>query len=177
MGEKKDKTDLDKDLKELAIMTRNWARRMGCYVDPKTEVHHGYFTIDEWREEFGKPEYMWRMVKRKIIELGEPLTFDEFSGHYWGLPGSQGYSVVSLMNRACTMIETAALHIGAMQTTSQWAECHEVINDGLTNGRHQLAITDLTKMMSSLGIETSKDFEQLLLISKEEASVDKPSKS
>jgi len=163
MAEKKDKSDLDKDLKELAIMTRNWARRMGCYIDPKTEVHHGYFTVDEWCEEFGKPAYFWRMVKRKVIELGEPLTFDEFSGHYWGLPGSQGYTVVSLMNRAATMIETAALHINAMQATNQWTKCRDVIGDGLTNGRHQMNITDIVDLMNNIGIEAVGDFEKLLL--------------
>lgn len=124
-------TEADKQLLELAIWTRNWMRQMKAYIDEETGAH-GYVTVEEWREISGKAAFEWSQVKREMIRIGIPVLYDSYGGHYIGEPGQQARNATQLIKRAQTMMETALLYMTYMKQSSQWDECKQVLEDGLS---------------------------------------------
>ena len=151
-----------KQITELALQTRNWARRIGAYLDPETE-HHGYFTVDEWVENFQQKRAMFRFVKRRLIELGEPIAWDGFGGHYWGKPGAQMSTVANMLKTVATQIETMHMMLEAAQTSGQWDECLVALEEKLEGNRHHLDIGDIPKLLTGAGLPMRESLERLLL--------------
>lgn len=151
-----------KKITELALQTRNWARRIGAYLEPKTD-HHGYFTVDEWVENFQEKRHSWRLVKRRLIELGEPIAMDSFGGHYWGKPGAQMTTVAAMLKTVATQIETMHMLLEAAQGSGQWDECLAALEDNLEGNRHHIDIGDIPKLLTGAGMPMRESLERLLL--------------
>lgn len=154
--------DYAKKITELALQTRNWARRIGAYIDPQTE-HHGYFTVDEWADNFQEKRPAWRLVKRRLIELGEPIAMDSFGGHYWGKPGAQMTTVAAMLKTVATQIETMHMLLEAAQNSGQWDQCMEVLENNLEGNRHHIDIGDIPKLLTGAGMPMRDDLQRLLL--------------
>lgn len=151
-----------KQITELALQTRNWARRIGAYLDPETE-HHGYFTVDEWVENFQQKRTMFRFVKRRLIELGEPIAWDGFGGHYWGKPGAQMSTVANMLKTVATQIETMHMMLEAAQVSGQWDNCLAALEEKLEGNRHHIDIGDIPKLLTGSGMPMREDLQRLLL--------------
>lgn len=151
-----------KRITELALQTRNWARRIGAYLDPDTG-HHGFFTVDEWADNFQERKHAWRLVKRRLIELGEPIAMASFGGHYWGGPGAQMTTPAAMLKSVATQIETIHMILEAAQTSGQWDECLAALEDSLEGNRHHLAIGDIPKLLTGTGMPMRESLQRLLL--------------
>lgn len=151
-----------KRITELALQTRNWARRIGAYIDDETD-HHGYFTVDEWRENFGERRGIWRLTKRRMVELGMTITHDSFGGHFLGKPGSQMVSVAVMLKSVATQIETMYSLLEAAQTSGQWDECLAALEEKLEGNRHHLEIGDIPKLLTGAGMPMRESLQRLLL--------------
>lgn len=151
-----------KRITELALQTRNWARRIGAYLDPETG-HHGFFTVDEWADNFQERKQAWRSVKRRLIELGEPIAMASFGGHYWGAAGAQMTTPAAMLKSIATQIETVHMILEAAQTSGQWDECLIALEEHLEGNRHHLAIGDIPKMLTSAGLAMGENLQRRLL--------------
>lgn len=162
---KKNKDQYDKELLELAIQTRNWARHIGAFIDldETDEKRHGYFTVEEWMARFERPHYFWRDVKKKLIAMGESITNDSFGGHYWGKQGDQAKNTVMLIARAMTMLETAHFQLMAMQNTKEWVACRGVLETKLSENRHQLSMDQIPQLLEGAQLDMAASVSKLLL--------------
>lgn len=119
---------------DLAFATRNWALQIGAAIDSKTG-RHGYFTINEWIERFRDTHEankgVWKQVKRRLLELGEPLARDQH-GHYWGEQGDQAKDIDQLIKSMVALGNTTKVRLEAMGHSSRWEEikpgCQEVLS-------------------------------------------------
>lgn len=109
---------------DLAFTTRNWAMQIGAAIDPKTG-RHGYFTVSEWVDRFGDThqasKQLWGQVKRRLLELGEPLARDEH-GHYWGNQGDQAKEIEQLAKSVIGLTRTTGVRLEALGHSSRWEQ-------------------------------------------------------
>lgn len=171
MPKKKDSLDeYDKLMLELAIHTRNFMRKRGAFIDPDeaNEIKHGYVTVAEICEVLDVPQSQWKDIKRKLISMGEPITIDDFGGHYLGKPGSQAKNPAMLIARAMTMLETASFQIIALQGLNDWDKCQSELEKLVSANRHNLSLNEIPKLLKGAGIKVSSDFEQVLLVANTE---------
>jgi hypothetical protein len=155
----------EKRIKELALQTRNWAKHIRAYVHPDTE-EHGYFTVDEWMKEFSETRTMWSRVKRQLVKMGEPITFDVSGmegGHYWGKPGSQMITVTTLAKAMQTLGQTIRDILDAAHESGHWDECLDFMTTTLENSRRDFAIGDISKLINGAGLSLRHDLRQLSL--------------
>ena len=154
-----------KRIKELALETRNWAKQIRAYVHPETG-EHGYFTVDEWCKEFGEGRTMWSRVKRQLVKIGEPITFDVTGlegGHYWGKPGSQMITVTTLAKSMQTLAQTIRDILDAAHESGHWEECLEFMTATLESNRRDFGIEDIPKLLNGAGLSLRHDLRQLPL--------------
>lgn len=162
MGRRKSQIPSLQELKELAIATRNMARRLGAYVD-EASGHHGYFTVDEWCQILQLPRSIWPHVQRMIFKLGEPLAVDDFGGYFWGKQGNQAKVPAALVKRAMTMLETAYMQIEAMQESPQWMNVQPNLREQMEKGRRIIGPREMVNVLRGAGLPVTPGFEQLLL--------------
>jgi hypothetical protein len=160
--------EYDKWMLELAIHARNIMRQRGAYLAPEeeNETNHGYVNVEEMCEILDIPIRQWGTVKKKMLAMGEPITLDDFGGHYLGKPGSQAKNPAMLITRAMTMLETASYQITALQGLKDWNKCQQMLDSLMTQNRHKLDIGDIPQLLNGAGLKLAEDFDRKLLTSK-----------
>ncbi len=151
----------DEELTDLALQTRNWARHLGAYLNP-TGSDHGYFTVAEWCERFEHSRRAWKQVKRRLLQMGEPLAQDDFGGHYWGKQGDQARSLANLLKQANSRNQTVALQFRALIGSEDWPAIRTQLETEVLKGR-QLDLRAVPEMLRASGADMPDGFEQLLL--------------
>jgi len=159
-GTVSDKVRETQRLTELALSTRNWARKIEA---TGTREQHGYFTVREWCERFNLSQRVWKQVKNHMIKLGIPIVWDDGIGHFIGDEGEQAKTIAALSGRMAAYGETLYYMLEAAQASGQWDKILPQLQDSMKGNRHELRLENVLQLMQGAGLKVAPNLERLLL--------------
>lgn len=118
----------DRDLKELALLTRNIMFRIGAVKDEAGMVS-GFLTRQEWSQITGQPEYLWDGVSKQMMALGHPLDMLAGRGYFLGDKGGPGRVMGWRVKSAATLLQGIQEITEAIRPLSP--EIRQAIHDAL----------------------------------------------